>query len=191
MTDFIILPGSGGSGEAHWQTRWQQAHPAMRRFSPASWDLPDFDNWVAALETSVSQAKTPPVLVAHSLGCLLVAHWQQLSSREIRGAFLVAVPDPGAPDYPDYGLPFADTPQEPLRFPSLIVASTDDPYDPRGYARQKAGQWSSELHVVGPLGHINADSGIGAWPEGMDLLEGFVRKTRPASPNALASAATR
>ena len=175
MTDFIILPGSGGSGEAHWQTRWQQANPAMRRFSPASWDLPDFDDWLAALETAVSQATAPPVLIGHSLSCLLVAHWQLQSSREIAGAFLVAVPDPASPVFPAYGRPFADTPHERLRFPSLIVASTDDPYDPHGYARAKAGQWGSALHSAGPLGHINSDSELGDWPQGMALLTAFVR----------------
>lgn len=180
MTDFIILPGSGGSGEAHWQTRWQQADPAMRRFSPASWDLPDFDDWLAALETAVSQATAPPVLIAHSLSCLLVAHWQLQSSREIAGAFLVAVPDPASPVFPAYGRPFADTRRRPLRFPSLIVASTDDPYDPHGYARTKAGQWGSALHNAGPLGHINSDSGLGDWPAGMELLMAFVTEIRSA-----------
>ncbi|MBA1143155.1 RBBP9/YdeN family alpha/beta hydrolase [Mesorhizobium neociceri] len=175
MTDFIILPGSGGSGEAHWQTRWQQANPAMRRFSPASWDLPDFDDWVAALDIAVSQATTPPVLIAHSLSCLLVAHWQAVSRLKVSGAFLVAVPDPASPVYPAYATPFADTPRQALRFPSLVVASTDDPYDPHGYASAKAGQWGSALHIAGPLGHINGDSGLDDWPEGMALLMAFVR----------------
>jgi predicted alpha/beta hydrolase family esterase len=188
MTDFIILPGSGGSGEAHWQTLWQRANPAMRRFGPASWDLPDFDDWAAALETAVSQASTPPVLIAHSLSCLLVAHWQLASIRPIGGAFLVAVPDPASPAYPAYGLPFADTPRRRLRFPSLIVASTDDPYDPHGYAKAKAGQWGSDLHIAGPLGHINSDSGLGDWPAGMDLLMAFVRETQSAGQGGLASA---
>lgn len=184
MTDFIILPGSGGSGETHWQSRWQRANPAMRRFSPANWDLPDFDDWVAALETAVSQATTPPVLIAHSLSCLLVAHWQAASSRQVGGAFLVAVPDPASPAYPAYAIPFADTPRDPLRFPSLIVASTDDPYDPHGYAVAKAGQWGSALHMAGPLGHINSDSGLGDWPEGMDLLTGLVRQTERSSQDS-------
>ena len=180
MTDFIILPGSGGSGETHWQSRWQRANPAMRRFSPANWDLPDFDDWVAALETAVSQATTPPVLIAHSLSCLLVAHWQMVSSRPIAGAFLVAVPDPASPAYPAYAIPFADTPRDPFRFPSLIVASTDDPYDPYGYAVAKAGQWGSALHIAGPLGHINSDSGLGDWPAGMELLMAFERGIQAA-----------
>ncbi|MEP6564095.1 MAG: alpha/beta hydrolase [Mesorhizobium sp.] len=178
MIDFIILPGSGGSGEAHWQSRWQQANPAMRRFSPASWDLPDFDDWIAALETAVSLAKSPPVLVAHSLSCLLVAHWQLVSNLDVGGAFLVAVPDPASPVYPAYGRPFADTPREQIRFPSLIVASTDDPYDPHGYAQEKARQWGSDLHTAGPLGHINSDSGLGEWSAGMALLMAFARETR-------------
>lgn len=180
MTDFIILPGSGGSGEAHWQSRWQRANPAMRRFSPASWDLPDFDDWVAALERAVSQAKSPPLLVAHSLGCLLVAHWQRISDLDVKAAFLVAVPDPASPVFPAYGRPFADTPRERLRIPSLIVTSTDDPYDPRGYAQEKARQWGSELHIAGPLGHINSDSGLGDWPAGMELLIAFERERQAA-----------
>ncbi len=190
MTDFIILPGSGGSGAAHWQTVWQRADPAMRRFSPASWDLPDFDDWIAALETAVSQAKTPPVLVAHSLSCLLVAHWQTVSSLEIAGAFLVAVPDPASPAFPAYGLAFAETPRERLRFPSLIVVSTDDPYDPHGYARAKAGQWGSALHIAGPLGHINSDSDLGDWPAGMEVLMSFAKETQSTGEAGLASATT-
>ncbi|RWP66243.1 alpha/beta hydrolase [Mesorhizobium sp.] len=177
MTDFIIVPGIGGSGEAHWQTRWQRVNPAMRRFMPASWELPDFDDWVAALETAVSEAKTPPVLVAHSLGCLLVAHWQHISGRDVSGAFLVAVPDPAASAFPSIAHRFAGSPQQRLRFPSLVVASTNDPYGSLDSVRAKAGQWGSELHVAGPFGHINGDSGLGEWPTGMELLRAFVEQT--------------
>src|SRR6476660_4418862 len=79
MSEFIVLPGIGGSGENHWQTYWQRKNPALRRFRPASWDLPDFKNWLAALESAVAGAREPPMLIAHSLSCLLVAHWQKLS----------------------------------------------------------------------------------------------------------------
>ena len=97
MSEFIIVPGIGGSGEAHWQTRWQQANPAMRRFSPADWHRPDLDDWIAALDLAIAAASAPPVLIAHSLGCLLVAHWQLASRRACAGALLVAVPDPAKP----------------------------------------------------------------------------------------------
>ncbi|ABC89009.1 hypothetical protein RHE_CH00184 [Rhizobium etli CFN 42] len=63
--------GIGGSGEAHWQTRWEVLHPEMRRFQSADWDKPDLADWLAALDRTVGASATPPLLVAHSLGCLL------------------------------------------------------------------------------------------------------------------------
>jgi uncharacterized protein len=174
VAQFILLPGSGGSGANHWQTRWEELIPGMRRFRPSSWDLPVFTNWLAALETAVIEAEEPPVLVAHSLSCLLVAHWQEISHRPIKGAFLVGVPDPESAVFPIYGAPFARTPHNRLRFPSLIVTSTDDPYGSVAYARDKASQWGSAIAVIGPFGHINAQSGLGDWKEGQTLLADFV-----------------
>jgi len=174
MTHFIILPGSGGSGPAHWQSRWESADPAMRRFRPSSWDLPDFTDWLAALEAAVIAAPEPPVLVAHSLSCLLIAHWQRISQRPVKAALLVAVPDPASAVFPEYGMAFARIPGGRLRFASLVVTSTDDPYGSAEYAQARATQWGSRLAVIGPFGHINAESGLGNWPEGLALLEGLV-----------------
>jgi len=174
MTHFIILPGSGGSGPAHWQSRWESADPAMRRFRPSSWDLPDFTDWLAALEAAVIAAPEPPVLVAHSLSCLLIAHWQRISQRPVKAALLVAVPDPSSAVFPEYGMAFARIPGGRLRFASLVVTSTDDPYGSAEYAQARATQWGSRLAVIGPFGHINAESGLGNWPEGLALLEGLV-----------------
>lgn len=174
MTHFIILPGSGGSGPAHWQSRWESANPSMRRFRPSSWDLPDFTDWLAALEAAVIAAAEPPVLVAHSLSCLLIAHWQKISQRPVKAALLVGVPDPASAVFPGYGMAFAKIPQGRLRFPSLVVTSTDDPYGSAEYAEVRAKQWGGRLAVIGPFGHINADSGLGDWPEGLVLLEGLV-----------------
>jgi len=173
MSEFIIVPGIGGSGEAHWQTRWQRANPAMRRFSPTSWAQPDLDDWIAALDAAVAAASAPPVLIAHSLGCLLVAHWQLASRRAVAGALLVAVPDPASEAFPASVQSFAGAPAGRLSFPSLIVASTDDPYGSLEHSRTKAAQWGSGLHVAGALGHINGESGLGDWPEGMELLGDF------------------
>lgn len=174
MTHFIILPGSGGSGPEHWQSRWESANHAMQRFQPSSWDLPDFTDWLAALETAVVAAPGPPVLVAHSLSCLLVAHWQKISLRPVKAALLVGVPDPASAVFPGYGMAFAKIPEGRLRFPSLVVASTDDPYGSQEYARARAKQWGSRIVVIGPFGHINADSGLGDWPEGLELLDSLM-----------------
>ena len=174
MPHFIILPGSGDSGPAHWQSRWEDANPAMRRFRPSSWALPDFTDWLAALEAAVIAAPEPPVLVAHSLSCLLIAHWQKISQRPVKAALLVGVPDPASAVFPEYGMAFAKLPEGKLRFASLVVTSTNDPYGSAEYAEARATQWGSRLAVIGPFGHINAESGLGDWPEGFALLDGLV-----------------
>lgn len=148
----------------------------IRRFQPRSWDQPELGDWIEALETAVSKAGSPPVLVAHSLGCLLVAFWQQMSSLPISAAFLVAVPDPHTPGFSTTAPGFSKVPTDPLRFPSLIVSSTNDPYDSLGYSRVKARQWKSDFHSLGPLGHINGESGLGDWPEGMHLLKELINR---------------
>jgi uncharacterized protein len=100
MTDIVILPGIGGSGELHWQTRWERSNPRYRRFQPADWNRPELKDWISALDRAVGAASKPPLLVAHSLACLLVAHWQQVSAAPVAGAFLVAVPNPEAETFP-------------------------------------------------------------------------------------------
>ncbi|SFJ94701.1 alpha/beta fold hydrolase [Bradyrhizobium sp. Gha] len=173
MTEFIHLPGIGNSGEAHWQSRWELADPDIRRFSPASWDQPDLADWIEALDLAVRAATTPPLLVAHSLGCLLVAHWQRQSPSRVKGALLVAVPDPRSPAFPAEAAAFASVPEQRFRFPSMIVASTNDPYASRLYVQGRAGQWGSELIDIGAKGHVNAASNLGDWPEGRRILLDF------------------
>jgi len=164
MTDIIHLPGYGNSGPAHWQSRWEAA------------DAPELADWIAALDSAVAAAATPPLLVAHSLSCLVIAHWQQVSKQPIKGAFLVAVPDPASPAFPAQAAEFGDVPETRFVFPSLIVASSDDPYAALVYAEARAAQWGSALTVIGAAGHINGDSGLGDWPEGLALLRDFVSR---------------
>ena len=100
MTTFIMLPGIGGSGEDHWQTLWERSHPSMKRFTPPDWDKPELSEWRRALQDAIDAADPPVILVAHSLACLLVAHWAMDSRSTVAGAFLVSVPDPEAPTFP-------------------------------------------------------------------------------------------
>ena len=173
MADIVILPGIGGTGETHWQSHWEKANSRMRRFEPMNWEQPDLDEWIAALDRAVGAATEPPLLVAHSLACLLVAHWQRVSSLSVVGAFLVAVPDPESDAFPAEAAPFAHTPKGKFRFPSLIIASSDDPYGKLDYARTTAIQWGSGIVEAGALGHINGRSGLEDWPGGLALLTAF------------------
>jgi uncharacterized protein len=173
MTDIVILPGIGGSGELHWQTRWQKNDPTHRRFLPTDWNRPELEDWISALDRAVGAAPNPPLLVAHSLACLLVAHWQQISTAPVAGAFLVAVPNPQSQAFPVAAASFANPPQSKFRFPSLVIASANDPYGTIEYAHGRASQWGSGIVEVGQLGHINEASGLGDWPRGKALLTAF------------------
>ncbi len=173
MSAYVVLPGIGGSGPAHWQTQWEQADARMQRFVPASWDEPELDDWIAALDCAVAQAPEPPVLIAHSLACLLVAHWSARSTLPVRGALLVAPPDPDEDAFPDEARGFANPPVSLLRFPSMLIASTDDPYGPIDYAQRRAGQWGCQFVEAGALGHINGASGLGNWAWGREQLGRF------------------
>lgn len=173
MIDIVILPGIGGSGELHWQTLWESADPRCRRFQPTDWEKPVLTDWIDALDRAIGAASRPPLLVAHSLACLLVAHWQQTSPAQIAGAFLVAVPNPQSQAFPVAAASFADPPAGKLRFPSLIIASANDPYGTVDYARGRASQWGSGIVEVEELGHINEASRLGDWPMGKALLAAF------------------
>lgn len=89
----VIVPGIGNSGPDHWQSYWETAFPGAARIAPASWEAPDLADWTAALDTAVANAGASPLVICHSLGCLLFAHWRAGSARAVRGAFLVAVPE--------------------------------------------------------------------------------------------------
>jgi predicted alpha/beta hydrolase family esterase len=173
MRYMITLPGIGGSGDDHWQSHWESADPKIVRFQPASWDEPDLDDWIRSLERAINGCKQPPVLIAHSLACLLVVQWAMQSHSNVAGAFLVSVPDPNGPKFPSAAASFRVVPDKPLRFPSLIVASTDDPYGTLTYARARSSQWQTGFVIAGALGHINASSGLSDWPQGRALLDAF------------------
>jgi len=66
---------------------------------------------------------------------------------------------------------FTPVPLVRLPFPSVVVASTDDPHVTPPRAEAFARAWGSRLVALKGAGHINTDSGFGAWDEGRRLLE--------------------
>jgi predicted alpha/beta hydrolase family esterase len=114
------------------------------------------------------------MLVAHSLACLLVAHWAHRSALVPKGAFLVAVPDPQRASFPATVLGFVPVPMAPFAFRSLVVASANDSFGSPAHANHCAIAWGSTFIDIGQAGHINADSGHGEWTEGHALLQQFM-----------------
>lgn len=72
---YLIVPGWQGSPEDHWQTHWQNSLPNSARVEQADWLTPRREDWVAALAEAIAADSTPVILIAHSLGCITVAHW--------------------------------------------------------------------------------------------------------------------
>ncbi|HET9962821.1 MAG TPA: alpha/beta hydrolase [Nitrospiraceae bacterium] len=170
----VVVPGIGGSGEGHWQTLWERRFPGWKRAIQEDWDHPVCRKWVERLDQAIGDCPAPPVLVAHSLGCLTVVHWAACASRAVRAALLVAVPDPTSPSFPPAAQGFQPVPSTKLAFPSLVVASSNDPFGSVDFAARCAARWGSEFVDIGAAGHINAESALEEWPAGFALLQRVV-----------------
>src|SRR5205085_8782089 len=124
-----------------------------------------------ALPAAIRGAGAPVVLVAHSVGCLAIAHCARDAALPLHGALLWAPPDVELPDFPPVLEGFAPIPRARLPFTSIVVASRNDPFSAFARAEALAAAWGSRLVDVGEQGHINADAGLGPWPLGERLLE--------------------
>jgi predicted alpha/beta hydrolase family esterase len=174
----LIVPGWKDSGPDHWQSGWQLRLGA-ERVRQASWDAPSRHSWVQGLLRAIAQIDRPVLLIAHSLGCITIAHWARtapgifLSRRVVRGALLVAPADVERTDAAPALRDFAPVPMRPLPFPATVVASDTDPYCSLGRATALASAWGATLHRLGDAGHINASSGHCTWADGLALLQPF------------------
>jgi uncharacterized protein len=166
----LILPGLHDSGPDHWQTLWEQGDATFVRLVKRDWETPIRQEWVGTLETAVGCTGDGVVLVAHSAGCALAAFWGAATPIHVRGALLVAPADTEAESYPVGPTGWQPLPRVRLPFPSIVVASTNDEFVTLDRARAFADSWGSRFVDVGAVGHINADSGLGCWPFGRDLL---------------------
>ncbi|MEI7682646.1 MAG: alpha/beta fold hydrolase [Betaproteobacteria bacterium] len=171
----LVVPGLRNSGDGHWQTHWQRAHPEYRRVEQRDWNNPDLETWSAEVERALNADDTPAIIVAHSFGCLAAMHAVTRARGRIAAAFLVAPANPAR-----FGVDQDIAAIAPL-FPSVLVASTNDPWLPFEKAVALARQWGSNLVNIGDGGHINADSGHGAWPEGERLLYELQRRIGSAA----------
>ena len=175
----LTVPGLNGSGPSHWQSLWEKSRPDTARIELGMWGNPRRNAWVTKIDQAIRGSQAPIILAAHSLGCLAVAWWAELSGQPwgwpVAGALLVAPADldrrPLVAELAD----FAPAPKRPLPFPSIVVASEDDPWIAPERARGLASNWGSHFVNAGPVGHINAASGLGWWDEGQELLDRVIQ----------------
>jgi predicted alpha/beta hydrolase family esterase len=178
-TDILIVPGLGNSGQNHWQRRWGERFKTSTIVEQDDWDHPELEPWVENIEHAVIMSTRPVVIIAHSLGVSALVHAaRRFKDTKVRGAFLVAPPDLENANVPKETRPFAPVPTDPLPFPSILVASTNDSFCTIERAAEFAMCWASDFHQAGDAGHINTASGHGPWPEGLLMFTRLMQRLR-------------
>jgi predicted alpha/beta hydrolase family esterase len=172
---YLILHGYQGSGPGHWQT-WLAGRLRSGDAKVHYPDLPDADHprldaWLDALAGELDAIGDPPVVLCHSLACLVWMHHVAGGGKPASRVLLVAppsetgVPEPLRSFFPPPGLKLPD---------ARMVCSDNDPYCPEG-----AVSLYGDGDVLPGAGHLNPDAGYGPWP----AVEAWARDgTTPLTP---------
>ncbi|TVO63597.1 RBBP9/YdeN family alpha/beta hydrolase [Denitromonas ohlonensis] len=175
----LFVPGLRDHVEDHWQTLCAAQQPGSRTVPPLEADKLSSAARVEALQTALQQIDGPVVLAAHSAGVMIVVHWVRKygGTRPIHGALLAAPADLERPlpeGYPALEAIAASgwlpIPRDPLPFPSILAASTNDPLGSLERVEGMARDWGSRLVNVGAVGHLNPAAGFGEWPQAAEFL---------------------
>jgi len=185
----LIVPGLRDAVATHWQTlleaRLRAAGRPVASVPPMGREDLDCARKVAAIEQAAQVIDGPIVLVAHSGGCIMVAHWAQRTQRQVQGALLATPPDFETP-MPE-GYPTLDAlraggwlpvPRRRLPFPSIVAASHDDPLADFDRVAVLARDWGSRLVDLGKVGHLNPASGYGEWRRAEDFIDELSARLR-------------
>lgn len=173
----LIVPGLRDHVAQHWQTLLEAQLPRVRAVPPMGRENLDCAARVQAIERAAQAIAGPLVIVAHSGGCIMVAHWAWHTRRKVMGALLATPPDFESP-MPD-GYPTIDAlrsggwlpvPRARLPFRSIVAASRNDPLGRLDRIAGLAGDWGSEWVDLGEVGHLNPASGFGPWPQALELI---------------------
>lgn len=175
----LIVPGLYGSGPAHWQTWLQSRMPHAVRVEQDDWTEPDLERWASRIGDVVAQApKSVHVAVAHSFGCLALAHYigqcQTVPARDdakagVLGALLVAPAEPERFRVADR------LPRSEFDIPSVVFASDTDPWMSACNAQRWARVWGSRFVNLGDAGHINTEAGFGPLPRALHHTQALIR----------------
>ncbi len=181
-TAVLFVPGLRDHVEDHWQTHAARAFPGSVTVEPLTEDRLSRAARVAALDAALQAIAGEVVIAAHSAGCLMVAHWALAPTRPIRAVLLATPADvehplpPGYPSYDDLSANgWLPIPRQRLPFPTLVVASRNDPLASFARVEELARDWGAELVDAGQVGHLNPPAGFGPWADGHRLIERLLR----------------
>lgn len=168
----LIVPGLRNSDDQHWQSLWQQRLPNSKRIHVDDWSTPDLDKWKAGIRAELNKIDKPVVIIAHSFGTLASASIAAEFPSKIAALFLVAPADPDKFHIAEL------LPQNPLPVPAKIIASSNDPWLTESKAAYWALQWGTDFLRLKDVGHINSESNLGLWPQGIQLLQRLLRSVK-------------
>jgi uncharacterized protein len=173
----LFVPGLRDHVADHWQTLLAEQLPGSRTVPPLTENKLSRAARVEALDRSIREIDGPILLVAHSAGCLTLAHWAQHNVAEIRGALLATPADIERPLPAGYPTPaeleaggWLPAPRGQLSFPSILAGSSNDPLCARDRAVELATAWNSLFVDLGEVGHLNPAAGFGPWARGPELM---------------------
>ncbi|MGQ0457225.1 MAG: RBBP9/YdeN family alpha/beta hydrolase [Hyphomicrobium sp.] len=175
MFTTLIAPGLRSSGPNHWQTWLEKTLDGAVRVQQSNWNDAHLPNWSQRIRREISRAPTPVVIVGHSFGALAAVQAAHDHADNVQGLLIVAPADPEKFGVAD------NLPTTPLPFPTILVASANDPWMEFSVAARWAETWSAELINLGAAGHVNADSGFGPWPLAIQLVEQLRAVARPSA----------
>lgn len=178
----LFVPGWRNSGPGHWQRQWCDQLSQSVWVEQDDWLTPTRRAWVGRLADVISEQAGPVILVAHSLGCITVAHLPASAASKVRAALLVA---PADPERRGQLADFAPVPFQLLPYRSIVVASDNDPFCPIRLATAYSRAWGSDLVKLVGAGHINVESGHGDWPLGWGLLHALQEESKERPPSEL------
>jgi predicted alpha/beta hydrolase family esterase len=168
----VIVPGLRNSDEKHWQSLWQSRLPGSQRIHVEDWNTPNLAAWRKGIIDILEKLQTPAVLIAHSFGTLASASLAAEFPDKIAALFLVAPADPDK-----FGI--ADQlPQDFLPVTAKVIASSNDPWMTEANAAYWSLLWGADYLRIKNVGHINSQSNLGVWSEGVHLLHQLVRKAK-------------
>ena len=178
MIHTLIVPGVGGSNDEHWQSWLQRQLMSCSRVQQQDWNRPILNNWVANFVDAIAPIQAPIQIVAHSFGCLTTVAALNLYpeiNAKIKKLVLVAPANPSR--FGEQG--FAEDAVENyaayfhqlnIKVPTEMLISENDPWLNFVDAQNLARSWNIKASNLGRVGHINVDSGFGAFPELYDYL---------------------
>ena len=176
-TTVLMVPGLRDHVPQHWQTLLQARLGKVRSVPPLEHNKLSLTARVDAIQRELQSITGPVIVVAHSAGVLMVAHWAARYQRPVKGALLAAPPDLKA-NWPEgYPTPHSlrtngwePLPEGALPFPSIVAASTNDHLASLQAVTEMARGWGSELVNLGAVGHLNPAAGYGDWPQADEFI---------------------